>query len=216
MASDQLRVINVLDKALRGWLPVVDDEGENFEICYGTAVNHTENINKYTITEGFHKNKTVRIDYNKIIPQFFNEYVGNIDINANKCFVVVDLSSNKLIYSDAYGLHELNVQANNLSVGDYSIICPDRRHDNKISKEYLSEYGIGTRFAETWFPIIKEKFEFRYLHFGSYSNGCVTVIGNGQQWTALYKYVITSRLGEMTHGHLIVVDKIKNVPELIR
>lgn len=209
------RIVNITDKALKGWLPVIDEDKNEFELFYGTAISPIKNTDRYLVKEGFHKNKSVRINYSAIRPRLFTRYIGKKQFT-EKAIVIIELERSKIAYWDARAYHEFYIQAKNLEPGDYYIIFPDRKHSDRISKEYLDEASGGTRFAETWFPLVREKFEFQYLHYGRFSNGCATVIGNGKEWTGLYEYVITSRLADTTHGHLIVVDKIQNAPEVIK
>lgn len=204
---DQPRVKNVTDKVLCGWLPVEDNKGNTFEIFYSTEVKPIKNSLKFEIIEGFHKGKIVHINFKAIRLKLFTSYFGKIPTR-EKCFIGLELKSKTLSFSDEKGRHEVIVQANNLEPGTYLIAFPDRRHSDKISKEYLSEPDGGSRFAETWFPIVKDKFEFKYLHYGRFSNGCATVISSGNEWAVLYNHIVTSRFTDCVHGHLVVVDNL--------
>src|SRR5581483_2221683 len=92
----------------------------------------------------------------------------------------------------------------------YLILNPDRRHSENVVESYVSEVNGGSRFAETWFPLVKGEFEFKYLHYGSFSKGCVTVL-SGSGWKDVYLYVISSRMKGLegnAHGRLLVVEDL--------
>lgn len=218
MANKNFRVDNVLDKSLRGWLPVTSNNGKKYEIFYSTAVQCEipKKLKEFKIIEGFHKLDNVSIDFQKINPRLFVNYVSKGKIGEQSlCLIFVDLEANKLIYNSLGMLHELNIQANNLKPGKYLILFPDRRHTDKISIDYLNESNLGSRFAETWFPLVKGRFEFQYLHYGSYSNGCVTVISDGKEWTNLYSYIIKSRYINGAHGVLFIFDNKQRIIEFL-
>lgn len=213
MSKTTYRVNNVLDKSLRGWLPVTDTYRRKLEIFYTTLVQPNDQFTEFEILEGFHKSKRVVIDYQSINPRIFSAYLDKrVRITNEECFLFIELENNKLLYKAGGRINELYVQAKNLDPGKYLILFPDRRHTDKISQEYIRENSDGSRFAETWFPLLKEKFEFQYLHFGTYSNGCATVLSHqGQQWNHLYNYIVKSRYLDCAHGTLVVAESMKSV-----
>lgn len=213
MTKITYRVNNVLDKSLRGWLPVIDSHRRRFEIFFTTLVRPNDQFCEFEILEGFHKSKGVAIDYQSINPRIFINYFDKqVRIKNEPCFLFIELENSKLLYKSRGKIDELHVQVKNLDPGKYLVLFPDRRHTDKISQEYIKESAGGSRFAETWFPLLKEKFEFQYLHFGSYSNGCATVLSHqGQQWNHLYNYIVKSRYLDCAHGTLVVAESMKSV-----
>lgn len=208
MPRSKFRITNILDKDFRGWLPVIDTEGNKFELFYSTLVTPEDNDSNFTVLEGFHMSKEVKIDYKALPHRLFSEYFGSIKIPRKHHSVILDLKSSQIIFEKSGKIVQYSAQANDLELGSYLILNPDRRHTDRITEVYMSEKTGGSRFAETWFPLFKEKFEFKYLHFGAYSNGCATIL-SGEGWTDLYFNVITSRLNETAHGILIVIADLE-------
>lgn len=206
------RVKNVLDRDFRGWVPVIDSKGKEFEIFYSTQIETKQNSKYFTILEGFNKNKVVTINHKSLPHRLYSEYLGSMKISES-CFLVLDLARSEILFKKDEKMMQVMIQANNLTPGEYLILNPDRRHTDKIVKDYISETNGGSRFAETWFPLFKNEFEFKYLHYGSFSNGCATVL-SGSDWTDIYLYVISSRmkgLEDNVHGRLLVVEDLSEV-----
>lgn len=200
---NDLRIVNVLDKSLRGWLPVTDINNNKLEIFYTTKIKPIGK-NQFEILEGYYKSRIINVDYSRIYPRLFTSYTDKLSLKQEQCFIFVEQKNNRLIYKNNEIFNEIPVVANNIQHGIYSILFPYRRHTDKVSLDYLNEHKSGSRFAETWFPIMKSKFEFQYIHFGKYSNGCVTFIGSGEEWSKLYKYIISSRKNTNIHGILSI------------
>ena len=81
---------------------------------------------------------------------------------------------------------------NPLANGVYDLEIPYEPHHRY--GEYYEKYSI---FAKTWFRIGHSGD--RYLHFGRYSDGCITVRrqeNNPTRWNEIYNVVITSRKGD--------------------
>jgi hypothetical protein len=195
-------VSNILDKSLRGWLPVMDDSDNRFELFYSTRVKPLNSSGGLLILEGYRKSRAVSIDEQQIKAKLFSVYINKTKVKDEKCVVAVDLKTSKLLFRVNGSLKVINIRVNNLAPGNYTIQFPYSRHSDNVNPSYLSERHGGSRFAETWFPLVKDKFEFKYLHFGQYSKGCVTVIDPG--WSDLYQYIITSREEDCVHGALVV------------
>jgi len=206
MDGSKYRISNVLDKNLKGWLPVKDFESNRFELPYTTEVIVGNRLNSLEVTEGPYRSKSVYIDSENISPRFFSEYLDQPVVHSD-CLITVILDRQILTYRDRQrGLVELAIKAEDIKTGYYSILVPDRRHKEKTLPRYLMEAVGGSRFAETWFPIMKKNFEFRYLHFGSFSRGCITVLLNQtNDWNSLYFYLISSRNNNQELGKLKIV-----------
>lgn len=213
--NNDLRITNVLDKSLRGWLPVTDTNNNKLEIFYTTKVKPIGQ-DQFKILEGYYDSRIIKVDYGRIDPRLFTSYTDSIALKQDQCFIFVEVKNNKLIYKDNEIFYELPVVANNIQHGTYSILFPYRRHTDKVSLDYLNEHKSGSRFAETWFPFRTSKFEFQYIHFGKFSNGCVTFIGSGEEWSKLYKYIISSRKKSLIHGILSVGSTFDEQVEQIK
>lgn len=72
---------------------------------------------------------------------------------------------------------------------------PDYPHSAKIPSKYLDEKRGGSKFATTWFPLYDNsgKFKNQYLHYGKYSEGCITFIDKGKFWNELYLLLLKNR-----------------------
>ena len=211
MKKDNLRIDNVLDKSLKGWLPVKDITGKDYKLFYSTSVEKTKSKKYLIVTEGEAKNKTVSIEYHKIHPNLFSNYYSNdISIESN-CRIVVAIKERKLYYRPKKDeFCEIYIGVQDLDYGVYKILLPTKKTDKVVSTNYINEHNGGSRFAETWFPFMKDRFEERYIHFGTYSRGCVTVVhGQTDAWNNLYLYLIKSRKVNNIIGDLIVIDELK-------
>ena len=124
MKKDNLRIDNVLDKSLKGWLPVKDITGKDYKLFYSTSVEKTKSKKYLIVTEGEAKNKTVSIEYLFIFPshikscktnrlnQIFTKsissfnsrytYFRSFGINAGGCFKEGSVAGNSKIKRDGY------------------------------------------------------------------------------------------------------------------
>ena len=204
-----VRVSNILNKNLMGWLPVIDENNKSLEIPYFTLLQQIDNSSRYLIKEGFGKDKFIKIDYDKIHPRLFGKYETE-ETNINeKCLILVSLKE-KLLFYELNGVIEQNyVDVNDIKTGVYGIYLPNKRFGGNITNNYISEENGGTRFAQTWFPIKDKVFEERYIHYGSYSRGCVTVSSDTSAWNKLYIHLMKSRMKKDLIGILKVIDTYK-------
>jgi len=201
-----MRIVNNLDRKLRGWLPVKSITGKSYEIFYSTEIQ-LKNSGKFLLREGFHEGDIVSIKESSLPYRLFQTYNGPLKVSRKPFRAIVELSTSRILYEKDGKIVEYYVQAENLQPGQYAILSPDRRRIDKATKKYISEGNGGSRFAETWFPLVKHEFEFQYLHYGTYSNGCITVT-SGSGWTELYLLIMKSRPRKMYHGTITVVEKI--------
>lgn len=201
-----IRVSNILDKNLKGWLPIIDDENKCLEIPYFTLLQTIENTNKYLVKEGIIKGKIIRIDYDKIHPRLFERYeTEKIDTN-EKCLIIVSLKERLLFYELKGNIEQSSIDVNDIKTGIYGIYLPSKRFEGNITNNYINEENGGTRFAQTWFPIKDKIFEARYIHYGAYSRGCVTVLAETSAWNKLYIHLMESRIKKDLIGVLKVID----------
>lgn len=201
-----VRVSNILDKNLKGWLPIIDEENNNLEIPFFTLLQSIGNEDKYLVKEGIAKDKIIRINYSKIYPRLFEKYETE-KINTNeKCLIIVSLKEKLLFYKLKGNIEQYYVDANDIKTGIYGIYLPSKRFEGNITNNYINEEGGGTRFAQTWFPIKDKIFEERYIHYGSYSKGCITVLTGTSTWNKLYIHLMESRIKKELIGILKVID----------
>lgn len=203
-ASDILYVDKVLDKNLKGWLPVRKKNCDMFHIPHSTKLECIED-EKYQILEGIHKFEIVEIDYKSINPRFQLDYLSKIMQYRKKVKLTLMLDAQELVFKSDIRIN-IKVFAANIEKGEYKILLPDRPHIEKAKKEYFDESIYGSRFASTWFPIMKNYHRGQYLHLGLFSEGCVTVLVNqNNNWGNLYKYLLTSREADGVLGYLSVI-----------
>ena len=93
--------------------------------------------------------------------------------------------------------------ANPIANGIYDLEIPYEPHHRY--GQYYEKYSI---YAKTWFRIGHSGD--RYLHFGRYSAGCITVRKqwyNSERWTEIYQLLISSRKGDSKSiGTIEIVD----------
>jgi hypothetical protein len=194
------KVANLLDRGNRGWIKVSDDD-KSFYIPYGTQIELLRN-GSYRINEGIYQGKIVYIDFESIKPKLFTSYLSSGLENKPAVKMSLIQSQQKIYLPTTYKFY--SIVCNNLPNGTYKIMMPDHKHTDRMSTDYYNEHRGGSRFCETWFPLVLEKgFTGQYLHFGTFSEGCVTVT---EDWNEIYINLILSRLDSSSVGELTVVS----------
>lgn len=92
-----------------------------------------------------------------------------------------------------------------IRLGGYNVYIPDRPHKENLISKYQDETSGGSRFASTWFRIANTEESIfnsnEYLHFGTYSLGCITIpydtTINRSLWTDI---VMTLSQTRIRHG----------------
>jgi len=78
-----------------------------------------------------------------------------------------------------------------------------------MKSDYFNESIGGSRFAQTWFRLIPEEGipGDVFLHYGSYSEGCLTVINSKDfsVWNKIYLELMQCRESSMHVASLFVV-----------
>lgn len=186
-------ICNVLDKTEKGWVSALVEETRQ-SICYGTTVNllqRDDNFELVKIVDGPFLGKIAKIPYKRKSKNHHISYLG-----------VDKKSRNNLVISYNSKQQELNILDLKLKAiyngvlptGLYSLLIPKYSHFK--SKKYTNELDGGTRFAETWFQIQAQDFGLAgfFLHFGTITNGCITVVDSGRKWTKVYLYLMQNRI----------------------
>lgn len=199
-----------LDPLHRGWVRVtVENEGE-VELSFSTQVELLEskqNYQKILILEGYYKNCIAQLPY--LVRKGDSSYScltqplrlnNKLKLRVKGNYLTTNRKSSKII-----------VDCASLRKGVYRIGFPIKI-TKKINPVYLSEEKGGSRFAETWFPLItdNEIFVEKFIHFGSVSEGCVTIKYTPQlhtvnSWNQIYMKLITSRKADNTLAVLEVI-----------
>ncbi|MFA6197600.1 MAG: hypothetical protein WC734_00390 [Patescibacteria group bacterium] len=203
-----LCIDDVLDKYYKGWIDVKLIDGTDVKLCYKTIVDNIERSrskNRFLIREGKYSQNEAEVlnsfDSRKIKTATFNN-AAQLKLSRHKQLLNID------------GVGSLNVILGKIPIplGCYHILIPTYPHD-KIPKLYLQEELGGSRFAETWFELRSTKsVNFGYfLHFGKFSEGCVTVpyekySQSGIVWNSIYHLLLSSRVKYSVIGTLNVID----------
>lgn len=203
------RVSNVLDTRLKGWLPVIDRDKNKFQILYSTKIEFIKKTNIFLIKEGQFKDAMAEIDFKNISPRLFKNYFTDTFKIKDNCELFLSLKDQILFYKlNEKSFVEIYVHALELEPGIYKILLPKTKFKGQKTTRYIEEDMGGSRFAETWFPIIKDKFEERYLHFGTYSLGCITIVaGQTSKWNELFIFLLQSRMKGDYLGKIYITDK---------
>jgi len=189
---------NVIDRYHRGWLTFVVN-GDQISIPYLTRVKmveSTDNFELVEILEGKFANQKVEVPFlqktgNDAYSYFTDTKIDfkRLDITINRRKGILTLGKNQYVV-------ELSEKCKN---GTYLIGFPIKKRI--INKNYSDEDRGGTRFYDSWFPLIK-KDEFnmsRFLHYGTFSEGCLTVshLGNkGKDWSDIFSILMHSRIND--------------------
>jgi hypothetical protein len=99
-----------------------------------------------------------------------------------------------------------------IATGTHTILAPDYSHA-AISTAGYAAAAPGTVGNDVWFPIGLDGSttnSSRYIHIGNLSEGCVTVYELGK-WTALYNYLISSRVTG-TGGQRVGTMVVRKLP----
>lgn len=177
MKRNILYLKNVLDSKQKGWLRVQLCGGDFVEIQYLTKVKleaKHEQYEEVTIMDGYYKSKKAKIPYFSMDKSTNYSFLEKNVLSKKQPEITLATSQNKLFINKIQT--EVVVDSSALTKGKYLINFPVKSK-KILNSSYLDENTGGSRFAETWFPIIKshDTFAEKYLHFGLYSEGCITV-----------------------------------------
>ncbi len=202
----------ILDPILRGWIKVLKQNNREVFIYYGTRVELLKTEDFYQVVlvkEGIYKGQEVKIPYKGRSNFHKISYLSELTKSIRPAKLFLDIKKS-ILYSPDLGKFEVAIK-DDILPGLYYLQLPDYPHSSRIRNEYLDEKRGGSRFSETWFRVISEnnKTDEVYLHFGKYSEGCVTVLydskSKDQIWNKIYLYLINSRLDNTHVGSLEVI-----------
>lgn len=198
---------NVLDPINRGWVYSIVDGRDRICLPYTTRVELvevSENFEHIKILEGYYKGNTVKFPFMSRDDKFHYSFL--IDRCRLSKPITLKLNHDTLKFGNFKC--EVLVEKNILNNKVYCIKFPVR--SNKIlPSHYFDESRGGSRFSDTWFPLQAkdELYPEKYLHFGSISEGCLTVKYNpliNEVWNTLYTKLIHSRMNEDNLGFLTI------------
>lgn len=192
----QKSLSRVLDRSRSGWETFYLKDGTKIHLCYSTRLKLIEKT--YEILEGKYRGQLVDIKDFSLLDDF--SYLESI----KSCTYVQ--KENLLILPDKTAIKTVK-QSSLIPTGEYFIglpIAPERKLTKKL---YMNEAKKGSRFASTWFPLIKSngKTTHFYIHLGKFSNGCITVEFPlcSSKWTDLFTYLLSHRTA---NGHLMMLE----------
>jgi hypothetical protein len=208
MKKSKIKFIkNVIDPIHCGWVDCLSNENEKIVLPYTTKVEHISSSNEFEtirIMEGNYKNKIVDIPFlSKNDDSNYSYLVNKINITHS---IPLILDSSQLILGNR--IIDVIVEKNAFDKKQYFVKFPVK--SNRIlPKIYFDERHGGSRFSRSWFPILAdgEFYPEKYLHFGTYSKGCITVKYLSNQnnlWNDLYFNIVNSRLDDQNLGLLLI------------
>lgn len=200
-------ITEVLDSEHKGWVEVKIDDLIFRKLPYSTKVELLEETSKYQrikILDGYFKDHYALLPYQiKKNNTTYSYLSSKLIYNPN---LILKLKANTLLIGGV----EMKVifDLNNIKKGIYNIKFPILT--TKKMNNYFLEMKGGSRFAESWFPITiaDELYIERYIHFGTYSYGCVTVKYDPTiipgPWQLLFITLMTSRKSNNVLANLII------------
>lgn len=200
-------ITEVLDMEHKGWVEVEIDNSIFRKLPYSTKVELLEEASKYQrikILDGYYKNHHALLPYQVKKKNSTCSYLSSkLIYNSN---LILKLKANTLLIGDIK--MKVISDLSNIKKGVYNIKFPiltTKKMDN-----YFLEKSGGSRFASTWFPITQadELYIEKYIHFGTYSHGCVTVKYDPTiipgPWQLLFITLMTSRKSNNVLASLII------------
>lgn len=142
--------------------------------------------------DGTFSGKIARIPYRKRLKNFHVSYLEKDKKTHIELVVGYDSKKKELSFSE---IKLKIVNEGVIPVGRYRLLIPKYRHSKSV--RYLDETNGGTRFAETWFQIDLNNAVDQncfFVHFGTISSGCITVIDSGKLWTKVYLTLMSNRV----------------------
>ncbi|OGM76132.1 hypothetical protein A2210_02885 [Candidatus Woesebacteria bacterium RIFOXYA1_FULL_40_18] len=200
-------ISKILDRFHRGWLTSFSLAGQRTELPYSTKVVLIKNLKD---------GQLIRVEENNIrgeivkIPFLFSNfgqhqsYLSKNKINYSKLRLKLRKKDGLLLLGDK---KYRCVVDENITNGDYLIKFPLPKLN--LDPKLTNETSGGSRFANTWFPITRrdDRSMGRFLHFGSFSKGCITVRFDEDMnsiWSEIYLKIILARMNNNTLASLRV------------
>lgn len=182
----------------------IDIDGAKRGICYNTTVAllaQEDDFELVKILDGPFIGKVVKVPYNGKSRDYRISYLEEDKKSRSNLIVRYDLEEKELSFLD---FKIRTVHSGMLPCGRYRLLIPRYPHDK--SRKYVNESDGGTRFAETWFQIeLSNSISGRlFIHFGSITEGCVTVVDSGKLWTKMYLHLMNNRVDDRSVAFLEV------------
>lgn len=200
-----------MDTISQGWL-TCDMNNKKVQISQFTKVRLIEQKSDYEmveILEGRYENKIISLPYIASNKKNKVTYLSEFEIINSPVVAFYSESKKKLLIK---GLGEFSAYIKNpFTKGDEIKIClPDYPHLERYSSKFFNEKTGGSRFVGTWFKLLSNNSKIRdsYLHYGSISEGCLTVIykKNDAIWNKIYLYLLKHRLDNYSVGILSITE----------
>lgn len=139
-----------------------------------------------------------------------NLYIRRVEHKYHKLTLTLNITNNILTIPHI-GDIKIVLYKKFITHKKYRIMIPFYKH-TKIPKIYLDESKNGSRFAETWFQLNSVKCEVTdsFIHFGTYSKGCITIPKSKGKyaetnWNKIYSVLMNSRIDSSTLAWLKIV-----------
>lgn len=201
-------VEDVLDRKHSGWLEGLTSDEIATTLCYKTKVSllsESKNNQIIKVEEGGHKDAVLTIPFKY---QDKDAAVSYLSRNReNRKFSLVLNKNKKTLEIKTIGLFPVEVSPD-IAEGIYTLQIPIRPIKKTFNPDYYDESIGGSRFVQTWFRLIPKKGVLNdiFLHYGSYSKGCITVINSKEfpVWNKIYLTLMQSRLDDKYLASLLV------------
>lgn len=200
---------DVLDRQCVGWLEGSTKDKILIPLCYKTEVTLLDEDKKsqvIKVNEGTHKNTILKIPYKYKDSSTTVSFLSK-SRNIKKISLYLN-SKTKILDVKNVGLFPVEISSD-IRLGAYNLQIPSRPIKKVLNADYFDERIGGSRFAQTWFRLIPTKsiLEDAFLHYGSFSKGCITVLNNKKLsvWNRIYLTLIQSRLND-THVSTLYVN----------
>lgn len=192
---------DVLDRQHVGWLEGLTKDEILIPLCYKTEVILLDEDKKnqvIKVREGAHKDTILTIPYkyqdNNVVVSFLSKSrsIKKTSLNLNTKTKMLDVKN--------VGLFPVEISSD-IKLGAYNLQMPIRPIKKILNSDYFDERIGGSRFVQTWFRLILTEgiLEDTFLHYGSFSKGCITVLNNKELsvWNKIYLALTQSRLNDM-------------------
>lgn len=194
------RIYHVKDVFHNGWVDAELFDGTKLLVPYMTKVEVVESCDKFQtiiILESDSRGKIANIPYYLRSNNASYSFIADKPILFENEKILLSRKSLTVYYA---GKSYPVVISDDLEDGMYFVRFPLKNDALRRKKQYFDEERGGSRFADTWFPLIRKGFSFekRFLHYGTMSAGCATIKyqENADNWTRLYADLMQSRVSE--------------------
>ncbi len=199
---------DVLDREHAGWLEGLTQDGIKVPLCYKTKVtllDETGKAQNIKVEEGEHKGTILSIPFRYRDKDAAVSYLSK-NREKNKRSLILHKTKNTLEII-TIGMFKVEISPDIIS-GIYKLQIPTRPIKKPLNPDYYNENVGGSRFVETWFRLTPTKGVLKdvFLHYGSYSKGCIAVINNKEfsVWNKIYLILMESRLDDNYVATLLV------------